>query len=234
MVRGFGLDGVGPTGFVVLFRMGEVMIRAVAFDFGNVLSAFSHPRGCQQIAALAGPGVTESQVHQWMYGGDLFHQFERGRLSPDEFLAELGRAFQVSDLAALRRAYQQIFTRLPESCAVIARVRLPKFLASNTDPLHWEEIERHFSADFASFVPGGLLRSYQTGHRKPSPGFFAHLLDRIRQGVGTPELSPEEVLFVDDLPENCEAGRECGFAVHWHQNHDAAALEAALRAAGAL
>lgn len=210
------------------------MIRAVAFDFGNVLSAFSHAQGCRQIAALSGPTVSESQVHQWLYGGDRFHRLEMGILAHDDFLAELGQAFQVDDLAALRRAYQQIFTRLPESCELIGRVRLPKFLASNTDPLHWEEIERHFAADFAGFVPGGLLRSFETGHRKPSPGFFAHLLDRIRQGLGTPELSPTEVLFVDDLPENCEAGRECGFAVHLHLNHDASTLEMALRQAGAL
>jgi HAD superfamily hydrolase (TIGR01509 family) len=210
------------------------MIRAVAFDFGNVLSAFSHSQGCRQIAALAGPAVTESQVQQWLYEGDRFHQLEMGRLAPQQFLEELGRAFQVDDLAALRRAYQQIFTRLPESCELIARVKLPKFLASNTDPLHWEEIERHFSADFSGFVPGGLLRSFETGHRKPSPGFFAHLLDRIRRSMGTPELSPEEVLFVDDLPENCEAGRDCGFAVHLHLNHDVAALEMVLRDVGAL
>ncbi|HBH53965.1 MAG TPA: hypothetical protein DDY91_18930 [Planctomycetaceae bacterium] len=210
------------------------MIRAVAFDFGNVLSAFSHPRGCQQIAALAGPGVTEARVHQWLYGGDRFYQLEMGRISPEQFLADMGRAFQIDDLAALRRAYQQIFTRLPESCELIARVKLPKFLASNTDPLHWEEIERHFAGDFTGFVPGGLLRSFETGHRKPSPGFFAHLLDRIRRGIGTPELSPSDVLFVDDLPENCDAGRECGFAVHLHLNHDVTALETVLRDVGAL
>lgn len=210
------------------------MIRAVALDFGNVLSAFSHPQGCRQIAALAGAPVTESQVQQWLYGGDRFHQLEMGRLEPGQFLVELGHAFRIDDLAALRRAYQQIFTRLPESCELIARIRLPKFLASNTDPLHWEEIERLFAGDFTGFVPGGLLRSYETGHRKPAAGFFAHLLDRIRQGVGTPELAPEDVLFVDDLPENCEAGRECGFAVHLHLNHDVAALELALRRAAAL
>lgn len=210
------------------------MIRAVAFDFGNVLSAFSHAQGCRQIAALAGPTVTEDEVHQWLYGGDRFHQLEMGRLSPEQFLAELGHAFHVDDLGALRRAYQQIFNRLPASCDLIARVRFPKFLASNTDPLHWEEIERHFATDFAGFVPGGLLRSFETGYRKPSPGFFACLLERIRRGVGTPELSPEEVLFVDDLPENCEAGRECGFAVHLHLNHDVASLESVLKDVGAL
>ena len=139
------------------------MIRAVAFDFGNVLSAFSHARGCRQIAALAGPTVTESQVHQWLYAGDRFYQLEMGRLAPDQFLAELGRAFQVDDLAALRRAYQQIFNRLPSSCELIARVRLPKFLASNTDPLHWEEIERHFANDFAGFVPGGCCARSRPG-----------------------------------------------------------------------
>jgi HAD superfamily hydrolase (TIGR01509 family) len=140
----------------------------------------------------------------------------------------------VDDLAALRRAYQQIFARLPGSCDLIARVRLPKFLASNTDPLHWEEIERHFAADFAGFVPGGLLRSFDTGTRKPAPAFFAHLLDRIRNSLGIPELPAEAVLFVDDLPENCEAARELGFVTHLHLNHDVAALELSLRQIGAL
>jgi putative hydrolase of the HAD superfamily len=210
------------------------MIRAIAFDFGNVLSSFSHAQGCRQIAALAGPSVSETEVQQWLYGGDRFHQLEMGRLAPEQFLSELGQAFQVDDLAALRRAYQRIFARLPESCDLIARVRLPKFLASNTDPLHWEEIEREFATDFAGFVTGGLLRSFDTGSRKPSPVFFAQLLDRIRSRLRIPGLSADEVLFVDDLPENCEAARDLGFATHLHLNHDVAALELSLRQARAL
>lgn len=210
------------------------MLAAVAFDFGNVLCRFSHQQACDQIARLATRDATPAHVRQYIYTEQRMDQLEDGRLHPEQFLAGLGERFGVTDPGTLRHAYRTIFQRVEPTCELIARVRLPKLLASNTDPLHWEEISVLFGPDLARFTPNGLVRSYDVGIRKPDPGFFTGLLHRARQELARPTLTAGELLFVDDMPENCEAARACGLHVHCHLNHDTAALAAVLDRHGAL
>lgn len=210
------------------------MIRVLATDFGNVLSRFSHLRGCEQIAALTGGRHTADQVYTWIFRGGKLEPLESGELAVDDFLNQLSREFSVGDLPALGIAYRTIFTRVAPTCELLARVTVPKFLASNTDPLHWEEISRMFADDFAGFVPGGLLRSFDVGHRKPAPQYFQALIDLVRRQLHDPAISPGEILFVDDLPENCAAAEQMGLAAYVHADHDVVRLEAAFRTAGVL
>ena len=210
------------------------MIAAVAFDFGNVLSGFSHEQGCRQIAGLAGRDADPGNVYEWIYAQGRFEGLETGRVGAEEFLKELAGRFEIANLKELRVAYQQIFSRQAATCGLIAQVTCPRFLASNTDPLHWEEIERQFAADLAHFVAGGLVKSFEVGERKPAPAFFAALLGVIRGKLGEPALSADHVLFVDDLAANCEAAQKCGLRTHTHLNHDSVALAEALRNVGAL
>lgn len=209
-------------------------VRVVAFDFGNVLCRFSHEQGCRQIASLAPPGTTAGEVYRWIFGEHRLEPLETGELSPAAFLQGLGGQFGVTDLQALRQAYQTIFERVAPACDLISRVRLPKLLASNTDPLHWEEIDRMFAGDFTSFLAGGLVRSFDVGHRKPAAEFYAAVVDRARALLLAPALRPDEILFVDDLPANCDAACRYGLQVHPHLDHDVAALEQVLRGCGAL
>ncbi|RPI77198.1 MAG: hypothetical protein EHM42_14070 [Planctomycetaceae bacterium] len=210
------------------------MIHVLAADFGNVLSRFSHQRASEQIAALTAGRHTADQVYTWIFKEGRLEPLEDGTLHVDDFLSQLSTRFSVDDLQALRIAYKTIFTRVVPTCDLLARVKVPKFLASNTDPLHWEEIGRMFADDFAGFVPGGLLRSFDVGSRKPAHEFFSALVDLARRKLNAPSLQAGEILFVDDLAENCAAARECGLVVHVHHNHDAAGLEAVFRAHGIL
>ena len=50
-----------------------------------------------------------------------------------------------------------------------------------------------------------LVLSYEIGHRKPHAAFFAHC-----QGLA--DASPQEIVFIDDLPANVEAAQAHG----WH------------------
>ena len=59
-----------------------------------------------------------------------------------------------------------------------------------------------------------IIASYQLGERKPSPRFFEKMIKRI-------EYRPEDVIFIDDRPENVEAARDYGMvavlvADDWH------------------
>ena len=205
------------------------MIRVLASDFGNVLSRFSHERASQQIAALTGGRHDAAHVHRWIFGEHRLEPLESGEADPEEFLRELGSRFSIRDAGALRAAYQTIFERVETTCRLLARVSIPKLLVSNTDPIHWEEIERLFAADFAGFAPGGLLRSYALGCRKPARPFYEALIAAARRSASAPDLAPEEILFIDDLEENCVGAEACGLTAYVHRNHDARLLEQALR-----
>ena len=64
-------------------------IRTIVFDFGNVLSFFSHRRGAEQLAAFGPPGLKADDVLTFMFFDDLEDRFERARISSPEVLALL-------------------------------------------------------------------------------------------------------------------------------------------------
>jgi HAD superfamily hydrolase (TIGR01509 family) len=208
------------------------MIQTIAFDFGNVLGPFSHQRGCQQLAALTGGRYSPQDVYRIIYSAQRYVAMEDGSRKPADFLRELAQTLAVPDLDALALAYSRIFDRDEAVCALLPRLRVPKLLASNTDPLHWVEIGRLFQAEIAGFAPGGLIRSYAVRCRKPAPQFFEHVLQAARRVTNQSGLPPQDVLFIDDLLANCQAAQQQGLSVHHHVG--APALVVALTGLGLL
>ena len=89
---------------------------------------------------------------------------------------------------------------------VVRRVssRVPLGHLSNTNPLHFEyclqalPVLQHISSRFLS---------YELNAFKPEPAIFARVIERI-------PFAPGGVLYIDDLAENVQAGREVGFVTH--------------------
>lgn len=116
----------------------------------------------------------------------------------------------------------------PDALAVVDRVRaagLLAVLATNQQSYrgsqlrHHYELDRHFDHAFYS---------YEVGHAKPSPEYFAHVL-------GVLNLSPQEVVFVDDTPSNVRAARAAGVPTALHRTSaGATGLVAELAALGVL
>src|SRR5689334_17336142 len=55
-----------------------------------------------------------------------------------------------------------------------------------------------------------IVISQEVLARKPSPKIYESLLQRIHQHI-SPTIKPNEVLFIDDKPENVEAAKSFGF-----------------------
>jgi putative hydrolase of the HAD superfamily len=179
-------------------------IRAIVFDFGNVLGFFSHRRAAEQLAAYSRT-ATADDILALLLDGQLEDDYESGRLSSAELLDRLRLRFGLSGSdAELGRALADMFTPNPEVCELVPRLRrrYRLLLLSNTNELHY----RHFRAQFADTLSHfhALVVSHEVGLRKPSPLIFQHA-----QGVaGCPA---EHCLFIDDLPANVAAARACGW-----------------------
>ncbi|GAA2756335.1 HAD-IA family hydrolase [Actinopolymorpha rutila] len=76
-------------------------------------------------------------------------------------------------------------------------------LFTNNGPLEEEVLRRQHPEMFDGFEH--LLFSHHLGHRKPDPVAFTSALSRL-------SLSVDDVLFIDDNPDNVDAARCQGWA----------------------
>jgi putative hydrolase of the HAD superfamily len=178
-------------------------IKALVFDFGNVVGYFSHRRTTERLAPHA--GIAADDLHQMLYWGTLAESYERGDLSTDAFRTAVKRAagLQCSD-DFFDQAYADIFWPNRELCDLLPALarRYPLLLLSNTNDLH----ARQFRVQFAE--PLGLFRhlllSHEVRGRKPEREVFEHT-------TRLAGCAPGEIVFFDDVERNVAGARACGW-----------------------
>jgi HAD superfamily hydrolase (TIGR01509 family) len=196
------------------------MIRVVAFDIGKVLLDFDYRIFARRMAPLTGMDV--STLDAFLNQSPLLAQYESGQLTTPEFFAvvkkETGFDGGDEDFGAF---FENIFTPIDEVIALHEAVSangLPTFTFSNTNEL----AVRHISVayDFWPRFTGHVL-SYEAKSLKPEPEIY----EVLEQTTG---CSGGEIAYIDDRPENIEAGRARGWRVIHHQTpaQTRAALEA--------
>lgn len=190
------------------------MIRAVLFDLGKVLVDFDLDICIHKLARTSGRDSEE--IKSLMFAPRM-HEFERGRLTGEEFLGEIHAALDYPDtLDSMIHAFNDIFSIMPDNVALLERIskKLPVGLVSNTNHLHAEFVESRYS--FPSLFTKRIY-SQETGFRKPE----AEIFEVACEALGT---VPGESLFIDDLLSNIEGARKLGFhTIHLEPGRDLAA-----------
>lgn len=178
-------------------------VRCVVFDFGNVLGFFSHHRAAAQLAAY-GTASAES-IQAYLFGSHLEDDYESGRVSTALLTTLVRETFHLSGTdEQLHRAIADMFTPNAEVCALVPRLK-PRYrlvLLSNTNELH----ARRFLTQFADTLRyfDAVVLSHEVGVRKPHPRVYEICREKAGCAAG-------ECLFIDDLPDNVEAARACGW-----------------------
>lgn len=176
-------------------------IRAVFFDIGNVLLRFDPGAVRRSIAAAV--RKHPSVIFKLAWSSRIADGVERGAIPPREiyrlFREILG--FE-GDFAAFKKLWCEQFTLDEGSFKLLKRVarRVPVYLLSNTNHLHYEHIRRRYP--FSKHIRGAVL-SHKVGLRKPEAAIYLAALKRAR-------VRPEQALFIDDLPENVAGARKVG------------------------
>ena len=177
-------------------------MKAVCFDFGNVIGFFDHFKAFEKLAPYT--MWTGRRIYDEIYSGQLEDDLESGRLGVDEFLAEFIRRTEMRcDAEFLKSACADIFTVNPEVCELIPRLakRYRLVLGSNTSGLHSVHFRKQF-ADVLGHFHAQVL-SHEIGVRKPKAGFF----ERCAAEAGCPA---DECVFIDDLPANVAGAQAIG------------------------
>jgi FMN phosphatase YigB (HAD superfamily) len=178
------------------------VIRAILFDFGNVIGFFDHRRATRRFAPLS--AMTEGEMLEAIYDGPLEHDFEAGRLTGPEFMQRVQNLVGYrGSLDELHEGFVDIFTPNTPVLKLIPQLaeRYRLVLASNTNDLHSTKFRQAYADTLKHFHALGM--SWQAGVRKPKAEFFQYCL-------GLAECQPEAAVFIDDVEINVEGAKAIG------------------------
>ncbi len=206
-------------------------IRLVCFDLGGVIVRIcrSWAEGCRGVG-LDVRGDVDTLLTGSPRWAELNSAYQCGRISTDEFarrFSELvGGLYDADEVLRVHKAWTR--EEYPGVNALVARVHeagIETAVLSNTCEDHWAIL--HELPTFQALR--NRHGSHELGVRKPDPAIYAALEDSVG-------FRGEEIVFFDDLPENVEAARECGWQAVLvdHAGEPARQMEAALMERGVL
>ena len=185
--------------------------RHVAFDWGGVFTVGTFDgRSTQNLAERAGVPVERVRESYFRH----VRQLEVGAWSLPQFYGVLA---QETGVTLPYGEFEPLYLgSIHDNAPMYATLEhLPRAvrvgLLSNNYPVVSDHLRR--DARFARF--DALVFSNELGHKKPAPEAFAAL----EAAMGVPAW---QVAFVDDVQENIDAARACGFhgLLYSHEQHD--------------
>jgi FMN phosphatase YigB (HAD superfamily) len=176
--------------------------RAVIFDVGRVIIRVDLSRSMCSLGKR--DGLTHVEVLRQLEADPRWPDWQEGRMAPRDWHAHLAKKLQFTYdfeefcaiwngvLAPGQILPDSLFERLGRTCRL--------GLLSNTDPIHVAHFEANYS--FVRYFPARVY-SCRVGSSKPAPAIYHRALREV-------EATPEETLFIDDMPENVRAAASLG------------------------
>jgi glucose-1-phosphatase len=192
--------------------------RLILFDIGRVIVGLNLERAFAPVAAAwkrseepreAGE-TSAAKIWEAIQADAQWQAWQEGRVSPQEWHHRITRRLHIplgfEDFCAAWNSAldpepilgDSLFAHLGEHCRL--------GLLSNTDPLHSEHIERHFS--FTRHFPTRVY-SCRVGSSKPAAAIYKEAMRLVK-------AKPADTLFIDDVAEFADAARQVGMdAIHF-------------------
>jgi FMN phosphatase YigB (HAD superfamily) len=184
-------------------------IKAVVFDFGNVIIPIDLSKLFQAFADLTFKSA--DRVKKLFDDAEIFRKYETGFYADDEFRDVIRQtlSYPLND-QEIDEAWNALFIEVPaERIAFLEslRYRVPIYLLSNTNSIHIEYCLHYFRQkfnlpDFRSLFEKAFL-SYEMGLWKPDYAIYHQVIEEVG-------FAAEEILFIDDNPDNVDAARDLG------------------------
>ncbi|HEU6447802.1 MAG TPA: HAD family phosphatase [Verrucomicrobiae bacterium] len=184
------------------------MSPVLVFDLGKVLVDFDYSIGARKIAARSTKQLPD--LHGFIGNSEILHRYETGLLSRRQFFDEMRNLTGFSgDLDEFVSYFANIFLEIPAMIQLHADLRrrgFKSFIFSNTNDIAIQHIRHNFPF-FANF--DGYIFSYEVGAMKPLPKIY-EAMEKMCGARGG------EIIYIDDRPENIEAGASRGWKTVLH------------------
>lgn len=186
------------------------MIKTVVFDLGKVLLDFDYSIAARRIGERG--KIAPAEIKHFIDHSPLLFRLERGQMTAQQFFEQVAVAagFEGS-FDEFSNYFADIFSPIQPMVDLQADLRrrgFPTYIFSNTNDLAVGHIRHNFPF-FANF--DGYILSYEHGVMKPDAGLY-EVVERVTRRKGP------EILYLDDRPENVEAGAARGWQVILQEN----------------
>lgn len=180
------------------------MVKAIIFDFGNVICHFTNDILRRRLADISGKTVEE--IKELVYvKSDIGKRFETGQINSQEFYEELSKICEINiPYQELKTIYSKDkFSRVEGTKELIEKLR-KKYkvsLLSNTSEWDWDYMIQ-VAPEILTFDT--ITKSYEAKAMKPSEIIYADALKKLN-------LKPEECVYTDDILEYVDEAKNLGF-----------------------
>lgn len=178
----------------------------VVFDLGKVLVDFDYGIAARKIAKSC--GIEWADVKKFIDHSPLLYQFETGLLTNEQFYKEIcAHTGSKETFDTFCGYFADIFWEIEPMIAWNATLRsknIPTYIFSNTNGIAIQHIRQRFPF-FANFH--GHVLSYEHGCMKPNAPIY-EVVEKMTGRKGA------DIFYLDDRPENVEAGRKRGWRAH--------------------
>jgi len=185
-------------------------LSVLVFDLGKVLVDFDYSIAARRIVPLCAPPTDPEKF--FSDHSALLTSYELGMLSTQEFFNQIKKVTGFSGTQAeFGSFFADIFTPIQPMIDLhgeLKKTNLPTYIFSNTNDLAVDHIRRQFPF-FCDF--DGYVLSYEHGAMKPA----AKLYEIVERASGR---RGGEILYIDDRPENVEAGVARGWQGVLHES----------------
>lgn len=172
-------------------------IKAILFDIGEVLLEINSNNFFESLNL-----PPSSEVSDFL-DSKLHHDFEKGRVTADDFLCELSHNLKIDGLSRIQVAWNSIINREVSGIKSLLNQLSESYqlyCLTNTNSIHHD----HFMTKFDIFqLFDEIYASHELGFRKPESSAYHLAIEKMG-------AMPNEVLFFDDRIENIKAAREVG------------------------
>ncbi|MBN9614629.1 MAG: haloacid dehalogenase [Acidobacteriales bacterium 59-55] len=189
-------------------------IKAVLFDFGQVLSLPADPVVWQQMLAIS--GLSDADLHReyWAYR----HEYDRGTYTGQSYWQQIAigsktvlTPAQIADLiVADVNLWSRLNTPMVEWAERLQRARIRTGILSNIGDAMAEGLKAKFA-----WIGGfdHCVWSYSLKLAKPEAAIYRS----AAEGLAT---DPGAILFIDDKAENIEAAHAAGMQAIQYGRHE--------------
>ncbi|MFK8058241.1 MAG: HAD family hydrolase [Saprospiraceae bacterium] len=184
-------------------------VGAIVFDLGNVLIDLDNDfygKGWP-----AGINAQDLETFKtWVAEQGLWLKYEKGHVPTSTFVELLSSRLQLSPKQVTDYWNRILLGIQPKRFTLLdaLKERFPLYVLSNTNDLHIEWVRKHVIdlgvADFETQFFEQIFYSYEVGAVKPEPEIYA----AAEHGINLPS---NQLLFIDDRPENIEAAMARGW-----------------------
>ena len=189
----------------------RVPIRAVVFDFGNVLALHDRLDICRRFSRHS--PLSAEEILPRVYGNELEFESETGKLDSREHFHQIKtriRGHEDWSYETFAEEYKNVFEINDEALQALRMAAKTHrvFVLSNTTYLHALWL---FEQELLATLPELYFFSFKLGVMKPDPEIFRIMLR-------TGGVTPAECLYIDDLPEFCASAESLGISsIHYHR-----------------